>query len=246
MFEIENMNEELCNFGLAFIGKTSEIWKQQSFANEFKLLDGNPLESSAWRYVDIGFVIADAAQEEDVNKLKKAVEAANDMGIAVLIPVLISTEPIDIPASLLTINPEKYTEESAIYKDIYYAIKSIYDLACLPGLVNLDMCDVQTVCKDKKKLLLATGEAKGENASLAAVNEAIDKLTKQNKNAKSIGKDVLMNVTGCEDNISMYEIQEASEVLCDWLDNKKATIIWGASVDDSLGDMIRVSILMGE
>ena len=168
------------------------------------------------------------------------------MVLAVLIPIVISAEPIDISASLLTIKPENYTEESEIYKDIYYAIKSMYNLVCLSGLVNLDMCDVQTFCKDKKKLLLATGAAKGENASLTAVNEAIDKLTKQNKNAKSIGKDVLMNVTGCEDNISMYEIQEASEVLCDWLDNKKATIIWGASVDDSLGDMIRVSILMGE
>ena len=246
MFEVEDMNEDLCNFGLAFIGKTAEIWKQQSFANEFKLLDGNPLESSAWRSVDIGFLIADAAQEEDVNKLKKAVEAANDIGIAVLIPIVISAEPIDISASLLTINPENYTEESAIYKDIYYAIKSVYDIACLPGLVNLDMCDVQKVCKGKKKLLLATGAAKGENASLTAVNEAIDKLTKQNKNAKSIGKDVLMNVTGCEDNISMYEIQEVSEGLYDWMDNKQATIIWGASIDDSLGDMIRVSILIGE
>lgn len=66
MFEVEDMNEDLCNFRLAFIGKTDEIWKQQSFANEFKLLDGNPLESSAWRSVDIGFLIADAAQEEDV------------------------------------------------------------------------------------------------------------------------------------------------------------------------------------
>ena len=55
-----------------------------------------------------------------------------------------------------------------------------------------------------------------------------------------------MNVTGCEDNISMYEIQEVSEGLYDWMDNKQATIIWGASIDDSLGDMIRVSILIGE
>ena len=67
MFEInENMIDELCDFRLAFIGKTAEIWKQQSFAKEFQLLDGNPLESSAWRCVDIGFLIADAAQEEDV------------------------------------------------------------------------------------------------------------------------------------------------------------------------------------
>ena len=56
MFELnENMDEELCNLRVAFIGKTAEIWKQQNFAEEFKLLDGEPLEAASWRSVDIGF-----------------------------------------------------------------------------------------------------------------------------------------------------------------------------------------------
>ena len=246
MFELaENMNEELCNLRVAFIGKTAEMWNQQGFAEEFKLLEGDPLDYSSWRSVDIGFLLVDGRAMEDVNHLKKAVEVAADTCVSVFIPILISEEKIEVPAPLLTMNPEKYEGESEIYKNIYYAIKAIYDVACIPGLINLDLCDIKTVCKDKKTLLLATGEAKGEGASMSAVMEAINKLTKQHEKAQSVGKDVLLNVTGSEANISMYEIQEASEAIYDWMENKQATIIWGASIDDSLEDMIRVSVLMG-
>ena len=247
MFEVnENMDEGLCDLRVALIGKTADIWKQQAFAEEFKLLDGDPLEPSAWRSVDIGFLIADAREKEDVNYLKKAVATAKDTCISVLIPILISVEQIEVPASLLTINPENYAGESDIYKNIYQAVKSIYDVACIPGLVNLDLCDVQAVCKDKKKLLLATGEAEGEKACKIAAMEAINKLTKQNGKAQSVGTTVLLNVTGSEANLSMYEIQEVSETIYDWLDDKQTAIIWGASIDESLDDVIRVSILIGE
>ena len=220
MFELnENMDEELCNLRVAFIGRTAEIWKRQAFAEEFKLLDGDPLEAASWRSVDIGFLIADARETEDVNYLKKAVAAAKDTSISVLIPILISAEQIEVQASLLTINPEKYAGESDVYNNIYQVVKSINDFVCTPGLVNLDLCDVQDVCKDKKRLLFAAGEAEGEKASIIAAMEAINKLTKQDEKAQSVGTSVLLNVTGSEANLSMYEIQEAIETIYDWMDN---------------------------
>ena len=247
MFEFnKNKDGELCNLRVAFIGRTAEIWKRQAFAEEFKLLDGDPLEAASWRSVDIGFLIADARETEDVNYLKKAVAAAKDTSISVLIPILISAEQIEVQASLLTINPEKYAGESDVYNSIYQAVKSINDVVCTPGLVNLDLCDVQDVCKDKKRLLLAAGEAEGEKASIIAAMEAINKLTKQDEKAQSVGTSALLNVTGSEANLSMYEIQEAIETIYDWMDNRQATIIWGASIDESLDDVIRVSILMAE
>lgn len=246
MFEtVKNMDDKFCNLSVGFIGKTAEIWNKQGFAKEFKLLEGNPLESVSWRGVDIGFLIADGREKEEVSNLIKAVEAAKNTCISVLIPILISVEQIEVPASLLTINPEKYAGESDIYKNIYQAVKSIYDVACIPGLVNLDLCDVQAICKDKKKLLLATGEAEGEKACKIAAMEAINKLIKQNGKAQSVGTTVLLNVTGSEANLSMYEIQEVSETIYDWLDDKQTAIIWGASIDESLDDVIRVSILIG-
>ena len=72
MFEIDNnMDGKFCNLSVSFIGKTAEIWNKQGFAKEFKLLEGNPLESVSWRGVDIGFLIADGREKEDVNNLKK-------------------------------------------------------------------------------------------------------------------------------------------------------------------------------
>ncbi|SDO92538.1 hypothetical protein [Selenomonas ruminantium] len=246
MFELnENTDEKGCDLRVALIGKTAEIWKRQKFAEEFKLLEGNPLEPSTWRSIDICFLIGDVREKEDVNKFKQAVAANKDKSI-LLITILISEEQIELPAPLMTINPEKYAGESEIYKGIYYAIKSIYDIVCIPGLVNLDLCDVQTVCKDKKSLLIATGEAEGEKASIIAAMEAVNKLTKQNEKAQSVGTSVLLNVTGSEANLSMYEIQEASETILDWMENKQAAIIWGSSIDESLDDVIRVSILIGE
>ena len=58
MFEVnENMDEGLCEHRVALIGKTADIWKQQAFAEEFKLLEGDPLDYSSWRSVDIGFIL---------------------------------------------------------------------------------------------------------------------------------------------------------------------------------------------
>jgi cell division protein FtsZ len=149
MFEV---NEAKGNLKVACIGKTAEIWNKQSFAKEYELLEGNPLDSAAWENVDIGFLLADAERNEDVTNLKKAVAAAKDKCIPVLIPILISTKPVNVSAALLTINPENYVTESEIYKSIYYAMKSINDIACLPGLVNLDIQDIMSICKDKKSL----------------------------------------------------------------------------------------------
>lgn len=245
MFELdENISGETCNLRVACMGKTAEIWKRQPFAEEFMLLEGNPFDSSSWKGVDVGFLLADAEKKEDVKNFQKAIEAANAESISVLMPILISTEPIET-AGLLTINPEKYAGEAEIYRDIYQVVKSIYDIVCIPGMVKLDLCDVQTVCKDKKKILLATGEAEGENASMIAAEKAMSKLTKQDESAQRLGKDVLLNVTGSEDKLSMFEIQEVSERLCEWLKNKEAAILWGASIDNSLDDVIRVSILVG-
>ncbi|BAL83069.1 hypothetical protein SELR_13610 [Selenomonas ruminantium subsp. lactilytica TAM6421] len=245
MFEMENLNKELCNLRVAFIGKTADILSEKTFSKEFKLLDGDPLVSSSWKSVDIGFIVGDAEKEEDVNNLKKAVEAAKKTSIQVLIPILISVENVEVSAPLLAINPENYTDKSELYNSIYYAIKAINDVVCLPGLVNLDIHDVMDVCNDKTSLLCSVGEAKGENASKLAAVDAINKIVKHNKNAQNAGKDVMMNVIGSEDNISMYEIMEASEVVYDWMKDKSGNIIWGASIDNSL-DVVRVLILMGK
>lgn len=242
----ENMCGELSNLKVACIGGIFEIWKQQPFCTEFKLLEGNPVESVSWKGVDIGFLLVEPDKEADIYNLIKAVEAAKEACIALLIPIVVSAVTVEAPIALLTINPERYTDKSELYKNIYYVIKSINDVVCIPELVNLDVADLAGVCQDKKNLIFAMGEASGENSCMTAAEKAINKIDKQKGNAKGKVRDVLLNVTGSEDNLSMYEIQEVSGAVYDWLDDEQATIIWGATIDDSLRDRIRVSILLGE
>lgn len=249
MFEMENMNEEIGNLRVACIGKAATVWNKQTFSQKFKLLEGNPLEPSVWRKVDIGFLIADAEKEEDLKNIHKAVEAAEETCIPLLIPIVISAKSIEALETLepfLIINPKNYTGEFELYTNIYYAIKSINDLVAVPGLVNLDIADVISIWQNKINFIFAMGEAKGENASMAAAKDAINKVAVLKGNGNSKGGDVLLNITGSEDNLSMYEIQEAAEFIHDWLDDEQSTIIWGAAIDNSLEDTIRVYILIGE
>lgn len=222
------------NLRVVCFGKTNDIWHKQTFLNEFTLMKENPLEALAWKDIDIGFLLADASNNKDINKLKTAINVAKETGIRVLIPIVISEKSVIASTALLTINPRNYENYAKIYKEIYYIIKSIKDIASLPGFVTLNLQDVQTVCKDKKNLMFAIGEGKGEKASLMAVKNAINKLTKFHKDAKNIGKDVLLNVIGNETGFSMYEIQEVSEVMYNWLENKQGTIIWGGTIDNTL------------
>ncbi len=90
-------------------------------------------------------------------------------------------------------------------------MESVNDIACLPGLVNLDIQDIMSICKDKKSLQFSMGEAKGENATIGAVRSVMNKMTKQDEEAGYAETDILLNVTGSEDCLSMYEIQEACE-----------------------------------
>ena len=87
MFKRENIS---CNIRVVCFGKTNDIWHKQEFLNEFTLMKENPLDFLSWKDVDIGFLIADASNNKDVNKLKKTINVAKETDIRVLIPIVIS------------------------------------------------------------------------------------------------------------------------------------------------------------
>ena len=133
----ENMCGELSNLKVACIGGIFEIWKQQPFCTEFKLLEGNPVESVSWKGVDIGFLLVELDKEADIYNLIKAVEAAKEACIALLIPIVVSAVTVEAPIALLTINPERYTDKSELYKNIYYVIKSINGEFSVDEIISL-------------------------------------------------------------------------------------------------------------
>ena len=119
-------------------------------------------------------------------------------------------------------------------------VKGISDLIALPGLVNLDFADVQSVMSNAGSALMDIGEASGEGAAIEAAKAAIASPLLETSIDGARG--ILLNVTGAEENLSMYEIQEASEAIHDAADSQ-ANIIWGASIDNTMGDKVRVTVI---
>lgn len=133
------------------------------------------------------------------------------------------------------------TQAFSIADDVLrQGVKGISDLIALPGLVNLDFADVKSIMSNAGSALMGIGEASGEGAAIAATKMAIESPLLETSIDGARG--ILLNVTGAEDNLSMYEIQEASETIHEAADDQ-ANIIWGASVDNTMGDTVRVTVI---
>ncbi len=133
------------------------------------------------------------------------------------------------------------TQAFTIADDILrQGVKGISDLIAVPGLVNLDFADVKSIMSDAGSALMGIGEASGENATVNAVKAAIDSPLLETSLQGARG--VLLNIMGATDSLSMMEVNEASTTVQEAA-HPDAEIIWGVSVDESLGDKVSVTVI---
>ena len=118
-------------------------------------------------------------------------------------------------------------------------IQGISDLIVNPALINLDFNDVRTVMSDKGLAHMGIGCGEGENRTLEAVRQAVQSPLLETDIEGATG--VIINVTGGLD-ISLSEVAEASKLVQDGVDSS-ANIIFGAGVDEELGDKVGVTII---
>ncbi len=118
-------------------------------------------------------------------------------------------------------------------------VVSIVDLIATPSLINLDFADVNTVMRNQGLAHMGIGRAKGENRIIEAVRQAVSSplLETTIEGAKS----VILNVTGGKD-IMLTEINEAS-LLVQGIIDESANIIFGATIDDSMIDEVKITII---
>ena len=119
-------------------------------------------------------------------------------------------------------------------------VQGISDLIATPGIVNLDFADVKSVMTDSGAALMGIGEGRGDNAAVDAVKQAISSPLLETSIAGARG--VLLNVTGASDPLSMCDVNEASTVVKEAV-NEDANIIFGAAIDEAMGEVIRVTIV---
>ncbi len=120
------------------------------------------------------------------------------------------------------------------------AVQGISSLINVNGLINLDFADIRTVMLNKGIALMGTGVASGENRAIeAATNAILSPLLEDVKIDGATG--IIINVTGGSD-LSLYEVNEASTLITDAA-HEDAEIIFGAVIDESMKDEIRVTVI---
>jgi cell division protein FtsZ len=118
-------------------------------------------------------------------------------------------------------------------------VQGITDLITVPGLVNLDFADVRTIMRDAGSALMGIGTAAGENRAAEAARTAVSSPLLEASIEGATG--ILLNVTGGSE-IGLFEVNEAAEVVTSAAD-QNANVIFGAVIDDSLGDEVRVTVI---
>ena len=118
-------------------------------------------------------------------------------------------------------------------------IQGISDLIAVPSLINLDFADVKTVMQEKGIAHMGIGIGSGENRTVDAANQAIaSPLLETTING---ARGVLINITGSSD-LGLLEIDEAARIIQEAAD-PGANIIFGAGIDDSLEDHVRITVI---
>ena len=123
---------------------------------------------------------------------------------------------------------------------LYSGVACITDLMVKEGLINLDFADVRSVMREMGKAMMGTGEASGDGRALAAAEAAIANPLLDETSMRG-AKGLLISITGGRD-LTLFEVDEAATRIREEVD-QEANIILGATFDENLEGVIRVSVV---
>jgi cell division protein FtsZ len=118
-------------------------------------------------------------------------------------------------------------------------VSGITDLITTPGLINLDFADVKSIMSGAGSALMGIGSARGDDRAVAAAESAISSPLLEASIDGAHG--VLLSISGGSD-LGLFEINEAARLVADAA-HPDANIIFGAVIDDTLGDEVRVTVI---
>jgi cell division protein FtsZ len=164
--------------------------------------------------------------DEGINRLREQVDTL----------IVIPNEKLLAVVERRTSILEAFREADNVLRQ---GVQGITDLITIPGLINLDFADVRTIMQDAGSALMGIGEASGENRSAEAAKNAISSPLLEQSVEGATG--ILLNITGGSD-LGLFEVNEAAEIIQGAAD-QNSNIIFGAVVDDSMGDGVRVTVI---
>ena len=118
-------------------------------------------------------------------------------------------------------------------------VSGITDLITTPGLINLDFADVKSVMSNAGSALMGIGSARGDDRAVAAAESAVSSPLLEASIDGAHG--VLLSIAGGSD-LGLFEINEAAALVAQAA-HAEANIIFGAVIDDALGDEVRVTVI---
>ena len=173
---------------------------------------------------------------EGPKRLRQAEQGVNELKDFVDTLVTIPNDRLLQIADKKTTMVEAFEMADEVLKQ---GIQGISDLIAVPNLINLDFADVKTIMSDKGIAHMGIGTASGDNRATEAAKQAVKSplLETSIEGAQS----VLLNITGGED-LGIFEVNEAADLIRESVD-KDANIIFGAGIDESLSDEIKITVI---
>ena len=165
--------------------------------------------------------------EDGIDTLKKVVDTA----------ITIPNDRLRGLASKKATLMEMFVKADEI---LLHSVKGITDLIMMPGVVNLDFADVRTTMSKAGLALMGIGISAGEHRAVEAAGKAISHPLLEDVPIRG-ARGVLMNITATSD-MEFEEVAEASEYIHSEV-GEEAEIFWGTSVDESLKDEMRVTVI---
>ncbi|HJX01851.1 MAG TPA: cell division protein FtsZ, partial [Candidatus Humimicrobiaceae bacterium] len=118
-------------------------------------------------------------------------------------------------------------------------VRGVTDLITLPGLINLDFADVKSIIKNAGNAILGDGMASGESRAIKAAQNAINSPLIESSIEGANG--ILLNISGGPD-LKLFEVNQAAEIIRN-ASSPNANIIFGAVIDESMNDNVKVTII---
>ncbi len=182
-------------------------------------------------------VVTKPFQFEGVQRMRNA-----EAGIAALAPY-VDTLLVIPNENLFRVATDRTTlAEAFVVADqvLYSGIACLVDLIVKEGLINLDLADVSTVLRGMGTAMIGMGESADEQRAITAAEEAIVNPLLDNVTLKG-AKSLLLSITGGRD-LTLWEVDEAASRVRQEVD-PDANIIVGATLDEALGEKLRVAIV---
>ncbi len=174
---------------------------------------------------------------EGPKRMNRALEGMAEMKKACDTLIAIPNQKLMSIVDKSTTLPEAFQMADTI---LHQAAKGISDLINVQGVINLDFADVETIMKNMGEAIMGTGVASGEERAVLAAQQAISSPLLDDASIKG-AQGVLVNITGGND-LTLMEANEATSIIFEEA-GPSANIIFGAVIDPSLNDEIRVTVI---